>query len=325
MIEDIPVTVNLTAPIPKNRVKSCVVLLLALGQLFAAQAQTVHSVWENLSFFGWLDQYSLNTATYNYVGAEACVPTSSVNAMTYLQNSVPGYFGTSLSGTTYADWMAADATLVSASYMDTSPSAGTYYNHIAYALNKYIIVEKGFSLVHFSGMFPASYWNVAPYDKPSYIYDGHPRANFFLDSLAAGYATIFSIEYGGGGGHELLAVGFNWTDANSDGIIQSSENAKLYFVDPLDSSATYSGGYPSGDAKLTYGHVWNAAESTNSNLHIDYNQYGGTLPYESSNYSYTGTATIDTVFAMSVPEPSTLSLVAASGFAVILMRRRRNA
>lgn len=317
--------VNLTAFTSKDRAKSCVVLLLALGQLFAAQAQTVHSVWENLSFFGWLDQYSLNTATYNYVGPEACVPTSSVNAMTYLQNSASNYFGTALTGITYADWMAADATLVSPSYMDTSPSAGTYYNHIAYALNKYIIVEKGFSLVRFSGMFPTSYWDAAPYDKPSYIYDGHPRANFFLDSLAAGYATIFSILYGGGGGHELLAVGFDWTDANSDGIIQSSENAKLYFVDPLDSSATYSGGYPSGDAKLTYGHIWNAAESTNSNLRIDYNQYGGTLPYESSNYSYTGTATIDTVFAMSVPEPSTLSLVAASGFAVILMRRRRRA
>lgn len=300
-------------------------LLLALGLLSTAQAQTVYSVWENLSFFGWLDQYSLNTATYNYVGPEACVPTSSVNAMHYLQNSASNYFGTALTGITYADWMAVDATLVSSSYMDTSPSAGTYYNHIPYALNKYIIEDKGFSLVRFSGMFPVSYWDVAPYDKPSYIYDGHPRLNFFLDSLAAGYATIFSIEYGGGGGHELLAVGLDWTDANSDGIVQSSENAKLYFIDPLDSSATYSGGYPSGDAKLTYGHIWNASESTNSNLRIDYYQYGGALPYESTNYSYTGTSTIDTVFAMSVPEPSTLSLIGASGFTIILLRRRRRA
>jgi len=160
--------------------------------------------------------------------------------MTYLQNLAPGYFGTALTGTTYTDWISTDATLISPAYMDTQPSDGAFYDHIPFAPNKCIIQDNGFTSVQFSGMFPTDCWGSAPYDKPSYIADGHPASGFFLDSLAASNATLFSILYGGrGGGHELLAGGLDWTDANDDGIIQQSEGAILYFVDPLDPSATY--------------------------------------------------------------------------------------
>jgi len=273
-------------------------------------AQTVYNVMENASYFGWLDQYSLDNATYHFVGSEACVPTSSTNAMTYLQNLAPSYFGTALTGTSYSSWMSTDTLLISAPYMDTTPKDGTYYDHIPFALNKYIIVDNKFSSVQFSGIFPVDYWSGGDYSKPSYITDGNPTSGFFLNSLGAGNATIFSILYGGaGGGHELLASGLEWTDANDDGVIQSSENAILYFVDPLDPSATYPGNEPGGAAKFTQGHIWNGGDVGGGALKLDYLQYSGGLPYSSGNYSMTGTVTIDTVFAIAVPEPSSVLLV----------------
>ncbi len=302
----------------------CIAILVAVAPLARLSASTTYSVSENLSYFGWLDQYSLDNSTYHFVGNEACVPTSSTNAMTYLQNLAPGYFGTALTGTTYASWISTDATLISPSYMDTQPNNGTYYDHIPFALNKYIVQDNGFTSVQFSGMFPSDYWGSAPYDKPSYVSDGHPTSGFFLNSLTAGNATLFSILYGGaGGGHELLAGGLDWTDANDNGIIEQSENAILYFVDPLDPSATYPGNQPGGAAKFTQGHIWNANDLISGNLKLDYLQYSGNLPYSSGNYSMTGTVTIDTVFAVAVPEPQTSALLVLAALSVIAVRWRK--
>jgi len=281
-----------------------VVVFVLLGHHVPIRAATTYSVSENISYFGWLDQYSLNTATYNYVGPEACVPTCATNAMTYLQNLAPGTFGTLLTGTTYESWMTTDALLASSNYMDTSPASGTYYNHIPYALNKYLVTDKGFASVQFSGMFESFQWTDFPYNKPSYITDGTPTTAFLLNALTENKATLISIKYGTGGGHELLASGLNWTDSNDDGVIQEAENAVLYFVDPLDSSATYTDGQPSGGAKFTQGHIWNSGALSTSELKLNYNQYGGSLPYSGGNYSYTGLTTINTAFVIAVPEPS---------------------
>lgn len=287
---------------------------LAAGWLFCggfaqvAIAQTVYNSLQNIAYFGWLDQYSLSGPTYNNVGPEACVPTSSVNAMTYLQGMYGSYFGTSLTGVNYADWVATDALLVSAPYMATDSGEGTYYNHLPYGLNKYIREEKGFSDVSFSGIFPASWWGASPYDKPAYMVDGSPTWNFLFSSLNVGQATLISIEYAGGGGHELLLAGFEWTDANDDGIIQKAEGAKISFVDPLDSSMSYPSGEPGGGAKFTEGHVWNEGGVSGGDLLLDYSQYAGSLPY-ASNYGAVVDATIDGVFAIAVPEPGSVWLV----------------
>ena len=299
------------------------VLCVLCARPQGATASTTYSITENLSYFGWLDQYSLANATYGNVGGQACVPTASTNAMTYLQNLAPGYFGSNLTGTTYADWMAADATLVSPSYMDTSSVNGTFYNHIPYAMNKYMVADKGFSSVQFSGMFPDSYWDSYPYNKPGYVTSGTPTSAFLLSSLGSNQAVVFSILYNPSGGHELLAGGLNWIDANDDGIIQEAENATLSFVDPLDPSATYPGGDPGGAAKFTQGHIWNSGNLSGGALLINYSQYAGSLPY-SGNYSATGITTIDTAFAMAVPEPLTWLLLAL-GLAVVFSPRWRPA
>ncbi len=277
---------------------ACVLFVMSAAVL---RAQTVYSSVQEVAYFGWLDQYSLSGPAYGNIGPEACVPTSSTNAMTFLQGLAPSYFGVSLTGTTYADWIATDVFLASASYMDTSAADGTYYNHLPYSLNKYIREDKGFTDVSFSGIFPSSWWDAAPYNKPSYMADGMPTWSFLNTSLAANQATLFSIEYSGGGGHELLLSGFAWTDANDDGIVQKSENATIYFVDPLDPSASYPGGEPGGGAKFTQGHIWNRDGVLGAELMLDYNQYSQGLPY-ASNYSMVQDATIDGVFAIAVPE-----------------------
>ncbi|HVE15890.1 MAG TPA: hypothetical protein VNB29_04095, partial [Chthoniobacterales bacterium] len=118
-----------------------------------AHAATTYSASVTKSYLGWLDQYSLDTSTYHHVGPEACVPTTATNALTYLQRSAPSLFGTSLTGSGYTDWKAVDATLSSPGYMNTSVTNGTYLYTIPYALTQFVVDDRGFDSVKFSGMF----------------------------------------------------------------------------------------------------------------------------------------------------------------------------
>ena len=277
-----------------------IAISLAIGQ---SNAATRYSASENIALFGWLDQYSMVP-----LGATACVPTSATNAMTFLQGANPTYFGTTLTGFNYSSWVSTTTTLMSSSYMDTTSADGTIYNHIPYALTKYITGDCGFANVSFSGMFPANYWSDA-YPKPTYMTDGLPSWSFLLGALKTNQATIFSFSSGPGMGHESTAVGFNWLDDNNDGIIQQSENATISFVDPLDPAASYTGGLPDGTAKMTTAQIWNAGDAAGGELKITYNQYAGSLPYTGNYELYTGS--IDTMFAI-VPEPQIIALLVLS-------------
>jgi hypothetical protein len=295
-------------------------ILLALAA-YAGHAQTTYSATENLAWFGWLDQYSLDTPEYDHVGPMACVPTSATNALTYLQNAAPSLFGTALTGATYADWISTDATLISPAYMDTTPSGGTYFRTIPYALTTYFAADpaRNASAVQFSGMFLPGYWTTQ-YPQPSYITSGVPTWSFLYSGLTAQSAVMLSVIYENGDGHELLLSGFQWLDTNGDGTIQFDENATLSFVDPLDPSATYPGGDPGGGAKFTTGHVW--FDPAISGLRLTYDQYQGGLPYDSADYqSYT--LSIDDAFTIAiVPEPAPLALTALGLLALALRPRR---
>ena len=217
--------------------------------------------------YGWLDQYSFNTE-HHFIGDEACVPTSSTNGMTYLQNAVPFIFDSSLSGTTYSDWKATGDYLIRT--MGTTADVGTYYYQFVYALNDYITVTKGFSEVQFSGMFPNDNWDPAGgYPQPNYITSGRPNIEFLTNAIAAGSAVLISIEYtNGNGGHEILANGLDWDT--------SSQTGTLYFVDPLDPSQNYSPDVPTGPVKQTVGEL---SLDNAGRIILTYDQYSGTLPY----------------------------------------------
>jgi hypothetical protein len=319
-----------------RRFLSGVLSLLLLAT--AARAQTNYTSILNVSSFGWLDQYSLNTLQYNFVGAEACVPTSSVNTMTYLQNIAPSYFGTNLTGLTYADWIDADTTLIAPGYMDTSPVTGTAYNHLHFGLNKYVVQNQGFTGVQFSGMIPSSVWNSPasppPEPRPATIADSLPTWNFLYDSLISGSGTVLGLTYTNlTNGHAVSLGGFDWTDSNGNGRIDFDENAQLYFVDPLDPTR---GTDPSGGAQFTTGRIWEVMVTNTTNATLVYNtlellytQYKGQDLWGGADGGSTvygpTSAYLTTAVAMTVPEPSTYALLAisAAGLVGFVLRRRR--
>ena len=311
------------------------VLLLLVA---AARAQTNYTSILNVSSFGWLDQFSLNTPNFDFVGHNACVPTSSVNTMTYLQNSFSSYFGTNLTGTTYADWINVDTTLSAPEYMNTSPQTGTFYNRIHFGLNEYVVQNQGFTGVQFSGMIPSSVWNSPasppPEPRPATIADGLPTWNFLYDSLISGSGTVLGLTYTNlKAGHAVSLGGFDWTDSNGNGRIDFDENALLHFVDPLDPTR---GTDPIGGAKFTTGRIWEVEipDPTNSavvynTLELAYEQYVGTNLWGgalggSTDYGL-ASAYLTTAVAMTVPEPSTYALLAIStaGLVGFVLRRRR--
>lgn len=221
-----------------------------------------------VSYYGWLDQYSITDE--GFVGREACVPTSSTNALTFMQNINPSIFGTQLSGTTYEDWKKTDKTLIS--LMGTTVGSGTNDDRLVWGLDMYLSLTHNFPQVQFSGIFHGDVWQPdLGYPKPSFIQDGAPNIAFLANALGAGSAVLVGIEYNDGftgGGHELLFNGLSWDPATNTGI--------AYFVDPLDPSQNYSPDVPTGPVKQTTGIL---SVNPDGSLELQYNQYHGTLPY----------------------------------------------
>lgn len=281
-------------------------ILLGLSVSASATAGTLYQVEQNRSSFGWLNQYSLDEAQFGFIGPEACAPTSSTNGMTFMQNTYGRYFGTKLTGTTYQSWIAADTTLIGDNYYDTNTQVGTFQDRIPYGLDKYIVGDKGFDLVSVTGMVPEIVWEFTPagitrtpLPRPGSIQDKTPSWQFIAESLRAGNPTIITMVYPDkSGGHTPLVTGFNWNDANNDGIIQKSEGATLQILDPLDSSETYPNGEPGGGAKFTEVAIWNEGDQEGGDLLLDYVQYTGNLPYDPTAYSLVQNLDILAVFSI---------------------------
>ena len=320
-----------------RRPLSGVLVLLLLST--AARTQTTYTAIQDVSSFGWLDQYSLNTPDFNFIGHDACVPTSSVNTMTYLQNIAPGYFGTNLTGSTYADWIGVDATLISPDYMNTTQTIGTLNNHLPFGLNKYVVRNKGFTEVQFSGMIPSPWENQAnpaPAPRPGTIDDNLPTWQFLYDSLTSGSGTVLVMRYiDSNVGHAVSLGGFDWTDSNGNGRVDFDENAQIYFVDPLDPTRGTDPD-PIGGAQFTSGRIWEAEVPDPTNSAVVYNALVlADEPYVGTNLwgglsggggrgGWAG-AYLTAAVAMTVPEPSTYALLAIStaGLVGFVLRRRR--
>jgi hypothetical protein len=282
----------------------CLSAFVLLAGVSTLPAQTIPS-----SYYGWMDQYSITEE--DFVGDEACVPTSSTNAMTLLQNLYPSYFGTSLTGNDYASWKDTDKLLITPAYFDTTVGNGTYDDALVTGLVKYITVTAGFSNVQFAGIFPANDGWDSQYPEPDFITNGKPDASFLSDALADDAALLIGITYtNGDGGHDLLVNGFDWDSGNDTGTIS--------IIDPLDPSQVYSPlDTPDGPAKETDGTV---TIDSHGKLLLTYDQYQGSLPYDSSDYEVIE-ATIDTALLVNVPEPSTFAYLAVLAPAALIFRR----
>jgi len=121
----------------------------------AVNASDQYSAAEELSLFGYLSQRDPQITAV--LGDNGCNPTSWVNALNYLQNVNSSYFGSSLVGTTYQDWINADLTLSGPNYLNTTSASGTSASAIIPGLQNYFS-DLGFSKVSVTmQLFPT--WN----------------------------------------------------------------------------------------------------------------------------------------------------------------------
>jgi len=286
-----------------NRMKHFLILAILGSSLATAFAQTIVPI----SLYGYLDQYSLGSDSSS-IGPDACVPTTTTNAFTYLQNAFPAIYGTSLSGSSYEDWKATDRTLVS--LMQTAiDGGGTTDAQEVYGLTAYLDgLALGATYPVMAGIMSDGTWTVTE-PRPSYISHGRPGAEFLENALLGNAALIMTLTYigGGGGGHCLLVNGIDWNEATGTGV--------LYFIDPLDPSQNYdSGADPEvrGPVLQTTGTL---SLGASGDLNLTYNQYHGVLPYEGGNF-VTIDSYIDGALALyAVPEPATVVLI---GMGVLL-------
>ena len=265
----------------------CIAFLLAGAFILKAQNYTVSNP---VGLYGWLDQHSLDTAN-SFIGNEACVPTSMVNALTYLQNFNPALFGTNLTGGTnisstqgtpnsYANWVSTDQTLIGLDGTQVA-AGGTSYKNGALGAKVYLLRTGYYSDI------TVNYTNVS---IPA-----------LTNALSLGDAVLGSIQYtNNSAGHCILLNGLTWNSA--------SNNWTLYFVDPLDPSQNYSGSNVLGPVLQTLGTLTNTSTKPSTNqLLLQYSQLEGNnlIPPYATNY-HVASAYLDNLTILSVhPDTNT--------------------
>lgn len=207
-----------------------------------------------------------------------CAPASGANGLFYLQKE----FGLPLfSSTNYSGLLSVANTLASSSYMWTQ-TGGTTDDNMMEGTVKYIEACSP-SKATYSAQDHSSWLD---YSQPSWDTLQWPTWSFLYQSLQQGDDVQLGLQYPGGG-HAVTLTGFSWNDANGDGLIQKTENAQVFLVDPWTG--------------LTgQGQVWSFADG-------------------SLFLAYSGTADITAAFAVHVvPEPSGGGLVALGVLCVFI-------
>ena len=311
--------------------------------------------------YGYLWQYSIPPS----LGAEACGPTSTTNAFTFLQNTQSRKVGNGLTGNNYADWLNAANTLAS-DYMQTGGSdkppaeQGTFPGNLATGMQQYAqhwheshpdrdkIQFKGVSFgdKRYDPEHPGK--GTLP-DWVKLLPDKGPTIEQLYGMLAGGAGVVMEMNPGPVGGHIVTLAGMDWNDNNGDGIVDRGE-ATLSIIDPLDPSSYYGNTEPEPygadglqpqKAALTTLDVWQTLaphpedpEISIRALAIEYRQYHGSEfdlseghygPYASSNYGLTGLYITGAYSMKAVPEPSSVLLWSSLAIGLTLARRRRSA
>ena len=332
---------------PFVRLSVCLVSGI-LVSLFSGSATLQASlVWSaDPANYGYLWQYSVAPP----IGAEACGPTSTTNAFTYLQNTQGSHLGNVLTGNDYDSWRATAETLASGQYMKTEGSdkpqaeQGTTYGHLATGMQQYA-QDRG-AKIQFNGMMSDK---VPPNgDLPPWVkrQDKGPTIDQLYNMLAGGAGVVMGMNPGPVGGHIVTLAGMNWKDNNGNGIVDRDEKAKLFVIDPLDPSSNVHNknqGEPYGSNELTPQramftelHVWQDEYQGDPFLVIDYWQYHGSYdestmkpedpytPYD-GNYQRTDLYITGAFSMRAVPEPTSVLVWSSLVLGVTLTRRRRMA
>jgi hypothetical protein len=216
----------------------------------------------------------------------ACGPASTANELAYMQHANSVLYPGLLPASDYAGLVSLGNTLAGPSYMATDNINGTWHDTLIAATVSYIESRSPGCTTYAA----QDYWSWVHKSKPSWVQSGTPTWEFLLQDLQAHDAIDILLTYHAGGGHYVTVNGLTWNDADADDIIDSTENARLYFMNPWTGQEANA-------------HLWQT--SRNGTLETDY----------SSSW-------VSTIFAATVPEPATLLLLACGGMA--LMRRKRN-
>ena len=293
------------SPFTRRRcqVSVALVALLSVATLSAATPLQWPPQTTDYGDYGYLWQYSIPP----YLGAEACGPTSTTNAFTFLQNTQGDMIGNQLTGNNYADWLNAAETLAN-DYMHTGGSdkpraeQGTLPDNLATGMQQYAqhwhTQNPDRAKIEFNGVFSDIPGSTDQYHLPDWVellpYQG-PTIEQLYGMLAGGAGVVMEMNQQDASSHEILPghfvtlAGMEWND-NGDGIMDQGE-AKLFVIDPLDPSSYYGNTEPDPygvdglqpqKAAPTPLDVWHAAfvdpespENTIPALAIDYWQYQG--------------------------------------------------
>ena len=244
---------------------------------------TNYYVMLQTNLFGNLDQHDLSIYP-----TMACGPASTANALDYMEAINPILYPNLIPSGGYSGLVSLGDTLAGSTYMNTDNVNGTWHDSLIAGAVKYIETNSP-SVTTYAAQ---DYWTWSHQTKPSWVTYATPTWSFLYQGLAAQDAVEILLTYHSGGGHFVSPNGFSWNDVNSDSIIQSNENARLYFMNPWTGAETSA-------------HIWQTG--LNTQLETDY----------SSSY-------ITTVFEVTVPEPSAAWLLAAGVPALLWLRRRKH-
>ncbi len=282
--------------------RRCQVSVALVALLSAATPLQASLVWDaQASDYGYLWQYSIPPS----LGAEACGPTSTTNAFTFLQNTQGGRIGKQLTGNNYSDWLNAAEKLAN-DYMLTGGSGslnrGTFPGNLATGMQQYAQhwheQNPDRAKIQFNGVsFGDKRYDPAHPEKGSFpdwvelLPDKGPTIEQLHGMLAGGAGVVMKMSQQNESSHMVTLAGMDWNDNNGDGIIDRGEG-KLFVIDPLDPSSNFENlnqGEPYGldqlqpqKAALTTLDVWQTLAPNPEHpeisipvLAIDYEQYQG--------------------------------------------------
>lgn len=316
-----------------------------VGLLLGSAPVQASLVWDaDPANYGYLWQYSVAPP----IGAEACGPTSTTNAFTYLQNTQSSQLGSVLTGNDYNSWKATADILRGEDYMKTGPAGsaneGTSYLNLAKGMQQYA-QDRG-AKIQFNGMMSDKVPTNGKMPKWVKTQDNGPTIEQLYEMLAGGAGVVMGMNHLLDG-HIVTLAGMKWKDDNGNGIVDQGE-ATLSVIDPLDPSSNVHNknqGEPYGSngltpqrAMFTELHVWQDEYQGDPFLAIEYKQYMGSHqtsgghygPYEpENNYHSTNNPKpyyLTIAYSMrAVPEPSSVLVWSSLVLGFTLTRRRRMA
>ena len=287
--------------------------LVTVAVLAVPAGATMYNIQKNQQLYGNLNQNQIPNG-----GQYMCGPTAAVNSFVYLENAYPNVYGRSLVPDNnppngqhdLAEMITAAQTVGGPNNMNTKANlngggggAGTWDDMFIYGKMNYIEASIPNVTTYAAQMMSQWAWvgnpprpadEVPPIAKPAWVQDKTVPTWQFLYNELNDCEDVEILIVDGDWGHYLTATGFTWNDADNDFIIDPNEGAQLSYIDPAT-------GNPGVSALMQQG--------LGTPIFVNYGSY----PYAQL---------VMTVSESPIPEPATMTMLAAGGLLALLRRKR---